>query len=41
MHVRLYILGMLLFPLIATADIYKWKDKDGVVRYSDTPRLPM
>ena len=24
-------------PTISQADIYKWKDKDGVMRYSDTP----
>ena len=24
-------------PTLSQADIYKWKDKDGVMRYSDTP----
>lgn len=24
-------------PSLSQADIYKWKDKDGVTRYSDTP----
>jgi Domain of unknown function (DUF4124) len=24
-------------PTLSQADIYKWKDKDGVTRYSDTP----
>lgn len=27
----------LLFPVLADAQIYKWKDKNGVTRYSDTP----
>jgi len=26
-----------LFPVLANAEIYKWKDTNGVVRYSDTP----
>ena len=29
--------AMLALPLHASAEIYKWKDKDGTVRYSDTP----
>lgn len=28
---------MLAAPQMASAAIYKWKDKDGVTRYSDTP----
>ena len=24
-------------PIAANAEVYKWKDKDGVTRYSDTP----
>jgi hypothetical protein len=24
-------------PLVVQAEVYKWKDKDGTVRYSDTP----
>jgi hypothetical protein len=28
---------MLAAPQMANAAIYKWKDKDGVTRYSDTP----
>lgn len=27
----------LAIPIVANAQIYKWKDKDGSVRYSDTP----
>jgi uncharacterized protein DUF4124 len=27
----------LVFPMTASAQIYKWKDKNGVMRYSDTP----
>jgi hypothetical protein len=26
-----------LVPVLAHAEIYKWKDKDGIVRYSDVP----
>jgi Domain of unknown function (DUF4124) len=28
---------LLVLPILANAEIYKWKDKNGVVRYSDTP----
>lgn len=28
---------LLASPYLANAEIYKWKDKDGTVRYSDTP----
>jgi len=28
---------LLALPLYAGAEVYKWKDKNGVVRYSDTP----
>ena len=28
---------LLLIPALAGAEIYKWKDKDGKTRYSDTP----
>lgn len=31
------LLCMLLLPVLANAEIYKWKDKDGKVRYSDVP----
>lgn len=31
------LLCMALLPLLAHAEIYKWKDKDGKVRYSDVP----
>lgn len=27
----------LVLPMLASAEIYKWKDKNGVMRYSDTP----
>jgi hypothetical protein len=39
LHQLLYavIATSLVLPLTAGAEIYKWKDKDGVVRYSDTP----
>lgn len=29
--------SILAMPIAANAQIYKWKDKDGAVRYSDTP----
>jgi len=32
--------SLLAMPLLSGAEIYKWKDKDGVVRYSDTPPPP-
>ncbi|MFM9836020.1 MAG: DUF4124 domain-containing protein [Methylophilaceae bacterium] len=28
---------LLALPLLANAEVYKWRDKDGKVRYSDTP----
>jgi hypothetical protein len=31
------IAAILALPLTAGAEIYEWKDKDGIVRYSDTP----
>ena len=39
---RLRLLSMiciatLVIPLAVNAEVYKWKDKDGVMRYSDTP----
>jgi hypothetical protein len=34
------IMFLLALPLLANAEVYKWKDKDGVVRYSDTPPPP-
>lgn len=30
----------LALPMLANAEIYKWKDKNGVTRYSDTPPPP-
>lgn len=37
MLVRLLLLSVAMLPLVANAEIYKWKDKDGVTRYSDIP----
>lgn len=34
---RLILIVLFLTPLLGQAEIYKWKDKNGVVRYSDTP----
>lgn len=31
------LLVLLLLPLMASAQMYKWKDKNGVTQYSDTP----
>ena len=28
---------LIALPMLANAEIYKWKDKDGTVRYTDTP----
>lgn len=30
-------MAFLAFPLLSNAEIYKWKDKNGVTRYSDMP----
>ena len=32
--------GMLLLPAIAGADIYRWKDANGVINFSNTPPPP-
>ena len=37
MSLRILLLCIVMLPTLATAEIYKWKDKDGVVRYSDIP----
>jgi len=37
MIVRLLLLCVVTLPAFANAEIYKWKDKDGSVRYSDVP----
>ena len=37
MIVRLLLLCVVMLPALADAEIYKWKDKDGKVRYSDVP----
>lgn len=34
---RIILLALLLVPVLGQAEIYKWTDKNGVVRYSDTP----
>ncbi len=31
------LLAISALPMLASAEVYKWKDKDGSVRYSDTP----
>lgn len=31
---------LLALPIMANAEVYKWRDKSGVVRYSDTPPPP-
>ncbi len=37
MKLRILLLCMMILPALANAEIYKWKDKDGKVRYSDVP----
>lgn len=37
MKLRILLLSLLMLPALANAEIYKWKDKDGKVRYSDVP----
>ncbi len=37
MRLRILLLCVVLLPTLASAEIYKWKDKDGVIRYSDVP----
>jgi len=37
MVIRLLLLSLAMLPLCANAEIYKWKDKDGIIRYSDVP----
>ena len=29
--------GAMLLPVVVNAEVFKWKDKDGTIRYSDTP----
>jgi len=31
------LLSLLLLPTLASAEIYKWKESDGAIRYSDVP----
>jgi hypothetical protein len=40
MKLRILILSALMIPLLAVAEggeVYKWRDSNGVIRYSDTP----
>jgi hypothetical protein len=37
MKIRVLLLCLIMLPTLASAEIYKWKDKDGRVRYSDVP----
>lgn len=37
MKLRIILLCAVLLPTLASAEIYKWKDKNGVMRYSDVP----
>jgi hypothetical protein len=37
MKLRIILLCLMVLPLAVNAEIYKWKDKDGKVRYSDVP----
>lgn len=37
MKLRILLLCVIMLPTLATAEIYKWKDKNGEIRYSDVP----
>lgn len=37
MRLLILLCSVLLIPTLSHADIYKWKDKNGAVRYSDVP----
>ncbi len=37
MKIRMLLLCVAVLPVLANAEIYKWKDKDGGTRYSDVP----
>ncbi len=37
MRIRLLLLCLVALPVLVNAEIYKWKDKDGSIRYSDVP----
>ena len=37
MRLRILLLCVVLLPTLASAEIYKWKDSNGTVRYSDVP----
>lgn len=37
MKLALLLVCVALLPVSANAEIYKWKDKNGTIRYSDTP----
>ncbi len=31
---------LFILPMLANAEVYKWKDKEGIMRYTDTPPPP-
>ncbi len=37
LHLLLVLMMFITAPLLSHAEIYKWKDKDGSIRYTDTP----
>ena len=37
MMLRILLMCALVLPTLANAEIYKWKDSDGKMRYSDVP----
>ncbi len=37
MKIRVILLCLAMLPMLANAEIYKWKEKDGKIRYSDIP----
>jgi hypothetical protein len=39
MSLRILLLSIIFLPMLASAEIYKWKDSNGTIRYSDVPPL--
>jgi len=37
MKLRILLLCVIMLPTLAVAEVYKWKDKNGEIRYSDLP----
>ena len=37
MQILALILSLMLMPIMASAEVYKWREPNGVMRYSDVP----